>query len=67
MAGYLGHNPETKLKLGIPAVDEFTTSSAQASSGNFTLSQTVTNSKTLEIKNVQSAGLPDHGLCSSSL
>ena len=45
MAGYIGHKP----KLSSYTVDEFTTSSAQASSGNFTLSQTVTNSKTLEI------------------
>jgi len=45
MAGYLGHKPT----ISNYTVDEFTTSSAQASSGNFTLSQTVTNSKTLEI------------------
>ena len=45
MAGYLGHKP----KISNYTVDEFTTSSAQASSGNFTLSQTVTNSKTLEV------------------
>jgi len=45
MAGYLGHKPT----LGNYTVDEFTTSSAQASSGNFTLSQTVTDIKTLEV------------------
>jgi len=45
MAGYLGHKPT----ISNYTVDEFTTSSAQASSGNFTLSQTVTNSKTLEV------------------
>ena len=45
MAGYLGHNPVRKNY----AVDEFTTSAAQASSGNFTLSQTVTDSKLLEV------------------
>ena len=45
MAGYLGHKP----KLNNYTVDEFTTSAAQASSGNFTLSQTVTDSKTLEV------------------
>jgi len=45
MAGYLGNKP----KLGNYTVDEFTTSSAQASSGNFTLSQTVTDLKTLEV------------------
>jgi len=45
MAGYLGHKPT----ISNYTVDEFTTSSAQASSGNFTLSQTVTKSKTLEI------------------
>ena len=45
MAGYLGHKP----KISNYTVDEFTTSSAQASSGNFTLSQTVSDSKTLEI------------------
>ena len=45
MAGYLGNKP----KLSNYTVDEFTTSSAQASSGNFTLSQTVTDLKTLEI------------------
>jgi len=45
MAGYIGHNPVRKNY----AVDEFTTSAAQASSGNFTLSQTVTDSKLLEV------------------
>ena len=45
MAGYIGHKP----KLAKYAVDEFTTSAAQASSGNFTLSQTVDDSKTLEV------------------
>ena len=45
MAGYLGNKP----KLANYAVDEFTTSAAQASSGNFTLSQTVTDEKTLEV------------------
>ena len=45
MAGYLGHNPVRRNY----AVDEFTTSAAQASSGNFTLSQTVDDSKTLEV------------------
>ena len=45
MAGYLGNKP----KLGNYTVDEFTTSAAQASSGNFTLSQTVTDEKTLEV------------------
>ena len=45
MAGYLGHKP----KLGKYAVDEFTTSTAQASSGNFTLSQTVTDERSLEV------------------
>ena len=45
MAGYLGNKP----KLGNYTVDEFTTSAAQASSGNFTLSQTVDDSKTLEV------------------
>ena len=45
MAGYIGHKP----KLAKYAVDEFTTSSAQASSGNFTLSQTVTDERSLEV------------------
>jgi len=45
MAGYLGHNPVRRNY----AVDEFTTSAAQASSGNFTLSQTVSDSKFLEV------------------
>jgi len=45
MAGYIGNKP----KLGNYTVDEFTTSSAQVSSGNFTLSQTVTDLKTLEV------------------
>ena len=45
MAGYLGNKP----KLGNYTVDEFTTSAAQASSGNFTLSQTVSDSKFLEV------------------
>ncbi len=45
MAGYLGHNPVRKNY----AVDEFTISAAQASSGNFTLSQTVADSKFLEV------------------
>ena len=45
MAGYLGHKPT----ISNYTVDEFTTSSAQASSGNFTLSQTVTDLKTLEV------------------
>ena len=45
MAGYLGHKP----KISNYTVDEFTTSSAQASSGNFTLAQTVADLKTLEV------------------
>ena len=45
MAGYIGHNPVRRNYT----VDEFTTSAAQASSGNFTLSQTVTDSKLLEV------------------
>ena len=45
MAGYIGHKP----KVTNYTVDEFTTSAAQASSGNFTLSQTVADSKTLEV------------------
>ena len=45
MAGYLGHKP----KLGKYAVDEFTTSAAQASSGDFVLSQTVTDERSLEV------------------
>jgi hypothetical protein len=45
MAGYLGNKP----KLANYAVDEFTTSAAQASSGNFTLSQTVTDERSLEV------------------
>jgi hypothetical protein len=45
MAGYIGHKP----KLSKYAVDEFTTSAAQASSGDFTLSQTVSDSKLLEV------------------
>jgi hypothetical protein len=45
MAGYIGHSPVRKVY----AVDEFTTSAAQASSGDFTLSQTVSDSKTLEV------------------
>ena len=45
MAGYLGHNPVRKNY----AVDEFTTSAAQASSGNFTLSQTVAEPNSLDI------------------
>ena len=45
MAGYLGHKP----KISNYTVDEFTTSSAQASSGNFTLSQTVTDERSLEV------------------
>ena len=45
MAGYIGHKP----KVTNYTVDEFTTSAAQASSGNFTLSQTVDDSKTLEV------------------
>ena len=45
MAGYLGHKPVRKNY----AVDEFTTSAAQASSGNFTLSQTIADSKFLEV------------------
>ena len=45
MAGYIGHNPVRKNY----AVDEFTTSAAQASSGNFTLSQTIADSKMLEV------------------
>ena len=49
MAGYLGHNPETKLRIGIDLIDEFTTSSGQASSGNFTLSQTVAEPNSLDI------------------
>ena len=49
MAGYLGHNPETKLRVGIDLIDEFTTSSGQASSGNFTLSQTVAEPNSLDI------------------
>ena len=46
MAGYLGNKP----KLGNYTVDEFNPpTAAQASSGNFTLSQTVTDSKFLEV------------------
>ena len=45
MAGYIGHKP----KLAKYAVDEFTTSAAQASSGNFTLSQIVTDERSLEV------------------
>ena len=45
MAGYLGHNPVRRNYT----VDEFTTSAAQASSGNFTLSQTIADSKMLEV------------------
>ena len=45
MAGYLGHNQVRKNY----AVDEFITSAAQASSGNFTLSQTISDSKLLEV------------------
>jgi len=45
MAGYIGHKP----KISNYTVDEFTTSSAQASSGNFTLAQTVTDLQTLEV------------------
>ena len=46
MAGYIGHNPVRKNY----AVDEFNPpTAAQASSGNFTLSQTVTDSKLLEV------------------
>jgi hypothetical protein len=45
MAGYLGHNPVRRNYV----VDEFTTSAAQASSGNFTLSQTISDSKFLEV------------------
>ena len=45
MAGYIGHKP----KVTNYTVDEFTTTAPQASSGNFTLSQTVDDSKTLEV------------------
>ena len=45
MAGYLGHNPVRRNY----AVNEFTTSAAQASSGDFTLSQTISDSKFLEV------------------
>ena len=46
MAGYLGNKP----KLGNYTVDEFNPpTAAEASSGNFILSQTVTDKKTLEV------------------
>ena len=46
MAGYLGHNPVRRNY----AVDEFNPpTAAQASSGNFILSQTVSDSKLLEV------------------
>ena len=45
MAGYLGHNPVRRNY----AVNEFVTTAPQASSGNFTLSQTVSDSKFLEV------------------
>ena len=46
MAGYIGHKP----KLGNYTVDEFNPpTAAEASSGNFILSQTVTDKKTLEV------------------